>query len=431
MKLTRLSLILTLSLALVMAISTAAFAAQAIDSGPVKGDGRSDYAATPKNTTTTYPGGIYLEYDANGVAKDIHSNYQRNTDACASCHATHTAVGASLLQWANVTDTCNACHDGTITTTYDVVYGDFANGTRTYGGLFGGTTEGPNSLSKHNVGEVNIAAAPGGNSAGKADGFGSEWGKSFECSSCHTPHGQGRNFRILHPDVNGLATINRVKGETLTSPDNLVFSSLKAPWLYGRPYNSSNFSDSTHTAVYVNGVKQLTGFSIDYKTGKVTFTSPPTGTVTAWYVPSFKVTGDVANKLTANEKVTYKEGFNEFCGACHTDYAALTRGDGKRLTGVYQEAYRHAFGFNYSSGPNKKGLVFSNNAAKSMTNEFTCMTCHVAHGADQTWWTDWKTKSGWEGIVSGENAGSSALKRLPNMATCESCHEKGKGDYTY
>jgi predicted CXXCH cytochrome family protein len=419
----RFSLILALSLTFLLAITATAFAAQNADSAAVKGDGVSDFLATPKNTTSGYPDGIYLEdKNADGIVDDIHSNYQRNTDACASCHATHTGVGAALLQWATVTETCNACHDGTIAQTYDVMNGIIAaTGKRTFGGLFNeAAAEGTNSLSRHSVGTVNIGAAPGGAGASATtDANGSAWANQFECTSCHTPHGQGANFRILTPDVNGLALLGKKVGQALTTTDNLVFTSPDTNWIAGYPYSKS-------TKIYVDGVAaSSTTYTIDYKAGKVTFKAAQTGAVTADYVPAIKVSATVTDKLTAAETVVYGSGFNKFCGACHTDYNTTgITGAGKNLNGVYHEAYRHAVGFAYSSGQ-KPGLKLGTG------NEVSCMTCHVAHGTDQGWWTDWKTTSGWAGDVTGENAGSSALKRLPNMSTCEACHSKGAGNYSY
>jgi len=423
MSLKRISLILALSLVFVMTIAVTAFAAQNLDSAATKGDNVSDYLATPKNTTAGYPNGIYLQdQNGDGVVDEIHSNYQRNTDACASCHATHTGVGASLLQWATVTETCNACHDGTIADTYDVMNGKIAaTGKRTFGGVFmEAVAEGTNSLSRHSVGTVNIGAAPGGAGAtATADANGSSWDKQFECTSCHTPHGQGGNYRILTPDVNGLAMLGKKVGVALTTTDNLTFASPDTNWIAGYPY-------SKYTKVYVNGVAASSkDYTIDYKAGTVTFKVAQTGAVTADYVPAVKVEGTVTGKLTAAENVTYGKGFNKFCGACHTDYnTSGIAGSGEVLSGTYHEAYRHAVGFAYGSGE-KPGLKLATG------NEVTCMTCHVAHGTDQQWWADWKTTSGWLGEVSGENAGSSALKRLPNMSTCEACHAKGAGNYSY
>ena len=80
---------------LVLAFATSAMAAQVLQGG--------SYLSTAKTFTadgvTNYPYEIYLPNETNPASYRIHSNYAKNTDACASCHATHTAVGDSLLQW--------------------------------------------------------------------------------------------------------------------------------------------------------------------------------------------------------------------------------------------------------------------------------------------------------------------------------------------
>ena len=411
--------VLALTLLLMMAFAVSAMAAQNLDPNAVKGDGVSDYQATPKTTSSAYPDGIYIEKDANGIAKPIHSGYQANTDACASCHATHTAVGASLLQWATVSDACYACHDGTITDTYDVNNGMIgATGARTFGGAFNMSSSdaigNATSVSRHNVGTVNISAAPGGNATGTADANGT-WDVEFECTSCHAPHGTGGNFRILNPDANGVAMASKVVKEAATTTDSKTFKATKADWLKGYPY-------STYTGVYVGAdaataAKIATGFTQDYRNGTVTFASTPAGNVYLSYVPGLRITGTVTNKLTANEDVQYNTGLNGFCGACHTDYnTEKVTGSGSNVNGTYTEAYRHQVGMQWHG--TVPGLKFGQNS------EVECLTCHVAHGTDTSWWTDWKVKSGWTGTVTTEDAGSSALKRLPNMSACDSCHQK-------
>ena len=83
----------------------------------------------------------------------------------SSCHSTHTAVGEALLQLGSAEDVCMACHDGSITTTYDVKNGLIGDTTmRTAGGLFGdSTSNSAMSKTNHNVsGSMSIYAAPGG-----------------------------------------------------------------------------------------------------------------------------------------------------------------------------------------------------------------------------------------------------------------------------
>ncbi|GAV25924.1 doubled CXXCH domain protein, partial [Carboxydothermus islandicus] len=122
-------LILGLTVLMIVLFSTSALAAQLLVPGKTVNGVlyKGYYAPTVKKLTvdgvTYYPNEIYLPNEANPAQYRIHSNYSKNTDACAACHATHTAVGGSLLQWGSVYDTCMACHDGTISTTYDVERG--------------------------------------------------------------------------------------------------------------------------------------------------------------------------------------------------------------------------------------------------------------------------------------------------------------------
>ncbi|HWJ02102.1 MAG TPA: cytochrome c3 family protein, partial [Verrucomicrobiae bacterium] len=183
-------LVLGLALALIFAFAAIAMAnTLTVDPLAVKGDGNSDYASP----TAPDLGPGYVT----GTTR-IHSNYQQNTNACAACHAIHTAVGEMLLQWKDDQATCDACHDGTLgDKTYDVYDGTIGaptTGMQTWGGAFQETAIGaPGSASMHNVGEaLAIGAAPGGDFANRAVDT-SKWSAEFTCTSCHDPHGTGGN----------------------------------------------------------------------------------------------------------------------------------------------------------------------------------------------------------------------------------------------
>ncbi len=226
----KLSIMVMVCLALVMVFAGEAFAEQA---KYTKADGQSGYLPTTVTTiydiygtinptkftadgTTNYPYEIYLPNEQRPDKYRIHSNYSKNTDACASCHATHTAVGKSLLQWYTVYDTCMACHDGTVTTTYNVEDGKIRNSDQpAFGGMFGTGQE--EFVSNHNVtGALEIAAAPGGSSVAndiyivgqnqEEKYQKTQWASEFGCESCHSPHGQGGNARILNADPNFVKT---------------------------------------------------------------------------------------------------------------------------------------------------------------------------------------------------------------------------------
>ena len=422
----RVSIILALAVVFTLALTATALAELEKTASPTPGDGVVDYVSP---TTPYFP----------SDGSKLHSNYQKNTDACAACHATHTGVGVALLQWADVNTTCFACHDGTVTTTYNVVGGTIGGtSAATFGGLFGTGSEA--YLSTHGI-DANLEnnAAPGGaqKSTPTADANG-VWAAEFNCVACHTPHGQGGNARILSADPNGVQMAKAPGAgtnpkETLTNPsgDLKTYKAAKAYWLHGYPY-------STKTGIYVNGTKQTTGYTINYELGQVTFATALTASdvVTAAYVPALRVTMDIQNFLTSTETVKYTGGVNAFCGACHTDYNTENVATPHAiLNGVYSDAYRHRVGYAYGGAATVQGLKFQV-GSDGKENVVTCLTCHVGHGTDQAYWE--KTLAGidlksdgtayWTAVTATELSGSSALKRKPNMSTCETCHKKGFGN---
>ncbi len=432
-------LILVLGILLLTAFAGTAMAAQQkLD--PTGSDTKGSYLPTTKefnaDNKSNYPLEIYLPNELDPSSYRIHSNYAKNTDACASCHATHTAVGESLLQWGTVYDTCIACHDGTISSTYDVVGGHVANTNKvTSGGMFGAGTEG--SYSSHNVkGTVNISAAPGGTSSdtnkNAVTGATASWNVEFGCQSCHSPHGQGGNARILSPDPNGVAwekyNNGTTKGVALTATATAgEYTTVDASgnayfWIKGYPY-------SVKTRIYEGGSALAADkYTIDNTNGNSTVIKfnkgyTPTGALTADFVPALKISMTVSNYLKDTEAIAYNSGLNGFCGACHSDYnTEKVDGSGHTTSGLYAEAYRHKVGMDANSFASKladKNMPLENGKA-------TCETCHFAHGTNDDLWTR-TVGSTW----GSEQAGSSALKRLPNMGTCEACHEKGAGNEGY
>ena len=482
----RKGLVLVLAVLMLIAFTATAYAAQVLVPTTDKDVyGPGSYIPTPTSKTvygynnspakfnpdgtTYYPNEIYLPNEQNPASYRIHSNYSKNTDACAACHATHTAVGESLLQWGTVYDTCMACHDGTIGTTYNVEEGYIANTTtRTFGGMFGVGNE--KSLSRHNVvGSLQIFAAPGGNSTGNYEdvvniGHDSNpkmWDIEFGCESCHSPHGQGGNARILSADPNKIARANYVSGlvygETFkegfskkkvelayfgntTTPyfvayENGITAGNEVTFLKGYPYS---------TEVWVNGTK-ATNFTVDNTAGYtrlfVPGVDPASATVKVYFFPGVRVKMNITNYLQGNEGVAHISGLNYYCGACHTDYntnlnyndgSVVATGSGHTLNGKYTEAYRHQVGFyaGYFTDLGKANM-------KLESSKMSCLTCHYAHGASVELWKDTLDKTFYEFDDSNyqdkllELAGSSALKRAPNMGTCENCHDQKTGNEGY
>ncbi|NYE58375.1 cytochrome c3 family protein [Carboxydothermus ferrireducens] len=395
--------------------------------------------------TTYYPNEIYLPNEQNPASYRIHSNYSKNTDACAACHATHTAVGQTLLQWGTVYDTCMACHDGTIGTTYNVEEGYIANtGNPTFGGMFGTGSE--SSLSRHNVvGSVQIFAAPGGNTTGNYEinntpdkANATAWDITFGCESCHSPHGLGGNARILNPNVNAYSYLNYKSNIEYIYNEVTGYyeNAQKFQWVRSYPYNKG-------TQVWVNGQLKTEGvdYILDGTSGETKIKLlQENGSVTvvyAYFYPALKVKMEVKDYLKSSEFVQHTYGINQFCGACHTDYntdtgnIATSTGSSDKLTGQYTEAYRHQVGFKVDEFKAFLPLTNMVYEKRSDGDVMTCLTCHYAHGTSKDFWTRTLTNDYWSGQVIDEIAGSSALKRAPNMGTCETCHRKGPANEGY
>ncbi|ABB13733.1 cytochrome c3 family protein [Carboxydothermus hydrogenoformans] len=412
-------------------------------------DGIGQYEATVKkftyDGTTYYPNEIYLPNEQNPASYRIHSNYSKNTDACAACHATHTAVGQTLLQWGTVYDTCMACHDGTIGTTYNVEEGYIAStGKATFGGMFGTGAE--SSLSRHNVvGSVQIFAAPGGNTTGNYEinntpdkANATAWDITFGCESCHSPHGLGGNARILNPNVNAYSYLNYKSNVEYIYNEVTGYyeNAQKFQWVRSYPYNKG-------TQVWVNGQLKTEGvdYILDGTSGETKIKLlQENGSVTvvyAYFYPALKVKMEVKDYLKSSEFVQHTYGINQFCGACHTDYntdtgnIATSTGSSDKLTGQYTEAYRHQVGFKVDEFKAFLPLTNMVYEKRSDGDVMTCLTCHYAHGTSKDFWTRTLTNDYWSGQVIDEIAGSSALKRAPNMGTCETCHRKGPASEGY
>ncbi len=495
----KLSIILALTLVLVVAFAASAYAdytnfgtynitANGVTTGQSTnwGGGASSIPTTGTTTrgtlhinplngqwgSTTNPSAVYLPGDPS--QQPIHSNYQANTDACSACHAVHTGNGDALTQWntaglAGITNVCMACHDGTVTKTYNVVAGTFTaadgtTGNHNNGGLFAVTYGQNTSASQHNVfdGLLTSAAFGGSNpgdivndkhGTGTSDQTGN-WNVNFDCTACHTPHGQGANARILDPNPNYVQTkgyapdghntaIQALYTKTETTTPTASYSSytMGGRPILGYPYNFKLQVGAATLKQYVDYT-----LSLDPASGNavITFKNAQAAgsTLTIGYVPALVVRMNVANKLTTTEKVTYQTGLNDWCGACHTDYntKAITQSTNDSAAvanGKYSSHTRHAVGYTWGYGGSQatqeaRGLHFEYptsgvNAGKAVVN---CLTCHFGHGVDKSIWAVTATKSGITAYNTNELAGSSRLKRLPNMGVCEACHEKGNGGYS-
>ncbi|MBT9154802.1 MAG: hypothetical protein DDT39_01481 [Firmicutes bacterium] len=161
-------------------------------------------------------GEVAIVHDGGALLRNVpgqltHTAFQLNTNSCASCHMTHTAVGSNLLIQATTQATCMACHDGTIGfLDVEALPGGTLNNAGMGGSVAAGSfgvVEGTRTASMHNVlgtGGISLSGAPGGNRTGITEQAGASWTENFTCASCHAPHGS-HSIRLLHPNPNNVA----------------------------------------------------------------------------------------------------------------------------------------------------------------------------------------------------------------------------------
>lgn len=150
---------------------------------------------------------LFSTLQRNVAGQLVHTDFQLNTNSCASCHMTHTAQSRDLLFRNGIYATCVACHDGTLGFLNVFAFPGEGNPTSSFGGSIAagtfGARYGRNASIHLPTNTVNLSAAPGGNrtnsTTGGADGTSgsSAWTSSFNCSSCHAPHGS-YSIRLLH-----------------------------------------------------------------------------------------------------------------------------------------------------------------------------------------------------------------------------------------
>jgi predicted CXXCH cytochrome family protein len=358
MKMKKTLIIVTLAALLLFALSGLAMAGVA-----------GEYPHLNSNDTGFFDSDLNGNYNSLVRAvpgQNVHTDFQLNTNSCASCHMTHTAVGRKLLFQATISDTCFACHDGTIGVLNVLAAPTGGNqyGGSKAAGTFGGSIMNDMNPSVHNVdmmNELTVSGAPGGNKGPVADSAGlasTGWSKGFSCASCHAPHGS-YSIRLLHANPNFLGwrdfNPNEAtdfatgglwsKGYELTigaenagvHPVSVPGTAGTAPWLFG--YNSSytlaaartvgthSFSAGVYnrhnTRIYatnlydpnaaadgggpfstvVDGVYLLNSFfDINYKTGAISITAANKTKLDNMGAATFKI--DIARALVVTAGTT-------------------------------------------------------------------------------------------------------------------------------
>lgn len=378
-----------------------------------------------------------------------HTSYQNNTNSCASCHQTHTAKGDQLLFADGVYQTCTACHDGTLG--FLNVFSDgslTATSAKTNGaGTFGGTHGSSMHMSNDTV---KINAAPGGNPADQTDEDksddkvrGTMWGESFNCASCHAPHGSYSD-RLLQYNPNGIGAMPASKGgnqlenvpvvDTLPAVDaaapavvllrtedtttgkvtvaqynkgTSAYAKSTAPWLYGYDSRTDGLSywsrlvkpdatpETTDDVIAAYG--STSGVYFDYEHAEAYSTSAAGATALKAAGKGFIARPVVVQMAQEGEHgTTVQSAF--WSGAPIAQFGGKTEQELKDLgytvssgtvknVGVQMSKFCAACHTDYLvSNSTSGGSHFGNETAayrhSTNSDSYTCVRCHYSHGTD-------------------------------------------------
>lgn len=276
MKKAKLLFSMALAFVMVMCLSAAVFAAEFVN--PKAGVIPDQTAKNAHQTGEKGVAGTLVKNQGTWAGQTVHGNYQNNTNACGSCHKTHTANkdSAALLFAATEVDACYACHDGTMAPDL---------GASCAAGVFNGQ-DSTTGKSQHSVASGAIMnQAPGGNFTATTGA----WSEALTCDSCHSPHGSD-SYALLNTnlgmgttdpnnasvgkfvdkpataivDNSGAAPAKVAAGQYDASPKYVLawitVDSTKAPWTsgWGKDLIDNGYKDPS-TGNYIAGTKVVIG----------------------------------------------------------------------------------------------------------------------------------------------------------------------------
>ncbi|MDM5330289.1 cytochrome c3 family protein [Neobacillus sp. CF12] len=421
----------------------------------------------------------------NLTGHNVHTSYQNNTNSCASCHQTHTSQGDQLLFADTVYNTCTACHDGTLG--YLNVFADGKNAKTTGAGTFGGTHGGSQHMANDSI---KIGAAPGGNPVETSKTKGTMWGESFNCASCHAPHGSYSD-RLLQYNPNGIGSMPASQGglqlENVPVVDTLTGQT--APVVLLRTEDTT--TGTVTVAQYNKGTSGYTKstapwlYGYDNRTNGLTYWSrlvKADGTIAAYgstagvyfsydHAEAYSTTAAGAAALKTADKgfiarpvvvEMAKDGHNTIQSA-YWSGADISKFEGKtaqELTdlgykvsatnvvtnvGVQMSKFCAACHTDYlqANADGKKSHFGNETAAyrhSTNSDSYTCVRCHFGHGTDAYIMKDSLGRTINDLVTNNimnetealnymqDNNASSALKKFTNMSVCWACHNSSHAE---
>jgi predicted CXXCH cytochrome family protein len=412
-----------------------------------------------------------------------HTSYQNNTNSCASCHQTHTSKGDQLLFADTVYNTCTACHDGTLG--FLNVFADGSTASLDGAGTFGGS----HGESMHMANDtIKISAAPGGNPVETSKTKGTMWGESFNCASCHAPHGSYSD-RLLQYNPNGIGSMPASQGgnqlenvpvvDTLTgqtapvvlyrtvdadgtvtvaqyNKSGTTYVKSTAPWLYGydnRTNEKLYWTRLENATVGISSFNKNVYFSFDH--AEVYSVNQAGADILKTATKGF-IARPVVVQMAQEGHHTVQSAY--WLGAPIAQFGGKTSQElvdlgykvdaaGKVTNvGVQMSKFCAACHTDYmqANSDGKKSHFGEETAAyrhSTNSDSYTCVRCHYSHGtdaeimkdslgrtvADLTGTPEFPTKDDAMNYMTDNNA-SSALKKFTNMSVCWACHNSSHAE---
>jgi predicted CXXCH cytochrome family protein len=352
-----------------------------------------------------------------------HGGYTTTTEACGSCHRSHTAQADKLLRM-DEGSLCLFCHDGTGASN------DTWDGARLGGRLATRTTDGLP------IPPPPPSPTPATGITGPLKGGGFVYAR-IDTGNTTTPGAALPNVNALGTPVAGIkvtsahlkfGTTAGVDGNAL-EPQNVIWGNgaISATANPGKNIASSPLSCSDCHNPHGNGSYRILRpipKQSDASTGQLLqdVRLNPQGTpvakvyTTTNYWTQYQTAADPAVK----EADWTSAEMSNWCSTCHTRYkASFSQGSDNSGDAIFR--YRHT-----SDGTSSKGGTTGAPYGAASFTAF-CLQCHVAHGSNAVMRADRSlARIVWPGDTEGRGTESTLLK-IDGRGVCVACHGTAPG----